>query len=56
MIGMLLLSDGMEHMAIPSPSNSNENAETFSHEVSHPFSIYAPPIPFIYNLIYSSNK
>ena len=34
-----MLSDGMEHMAIPSPSNSNENAEIFSHESRHPFSI-----------------
>jgi len=56
MTDMLLLSDGMEHMAILSPSNSNQNAEIFSHEARHPFSIYAPPIPFIYNFIYSSNK
>lgn len=38
---MLLLSNEMEHMEIPSPSNSNENAEIFSHQahVNNPFSI-----------------
>jgi len=38
---MLLLSDGMEHVEIPSPSNSNKNAEIFSHQahVNNPFSI-----------------
>lgn len=40
MTGMLLLSNGMEHKEIPSPSNSNENAEILSHQP------HVPPFPF----------
>lgn len=44
MAGMLLLCNGMEHMEIPSPSNSNKYAEIFSHQAHvTPFPFKLPP-------------